>query len=89
MCINWVELGKQTFEITFGKMASFNRFNKTTIEYSQDNYKPTMDFSSNYLDLEINTIIPFRDFLFYGTRCRFIYQMVNCYLRLILIPNLF
>jgi hypothetical protein len=58
-------------------MANFRRFNQTNIESSQSDYKQIIDFSPNYLDFSINTLIPFRDFLFHGTTCRFIHQLVK------------
>lgn len=64
---------KQDIEIPFDRMADFNRFNKITIEYSHDDYKPIMNFSPNYLDFSINTFTLFRGFLFHGTTCRFIH----------------
>jgi len=77
MRINWFQGEKEDIQIPFDKMANFMRFNQTIIESSQSDYKPIIDFSPNYLDFSINTLIPFRDFLFHGTTCRFIHQLVK------------
>jgi hypothetical protein len=80
MRLDWFEGEKQDIDIPFDKMANFNRFNKTTLESSHSDYKPQIDFSPNSLDFSINDIIPFRDFLFHGTNCRFIHQLVTLYI---------
>jgi hypothetical protein len=77
MRINWFEGEKHDVDIPFDKMADFNRFNPTHLESSPSDYKPIIDFSPNFVDFSINTLIPFRDFLFHGTTCRFIHQMVR------------
>lgn len=76
MRLNWFEGEKQDIHIPFDKMSNFNRFNQTIIESSTSDYKQIIDFSPNYLDFKINTLITFRDFLFHGTTCRFIHQLV-------------
>jgi len=58
-------------------MSNFNRFNQTFIESSHSDYKQNIDFSPNYFDFSINTLIPFRDFLFHGTTCKFIHELVK------------
>ncbi len=77
MRLDWFEGEKQDIDIPFDKMNNFNRFYQKQIESSNSDYKPLIDFSPNYLDFSINTLVPFRDFLFHGTKCRFIHQMVN------------
>ena len=76
MRLTWFDGENKDYDIPFDKMANFNRFNSTTIESSYSDYKTPMDFSPNSLDLSINQLIPFRDFLFHGTNCQFIHQLV-------------
>jgi hypothetical protein len=82
MRIHWFEGEKEDVDIPFDKMANFNRFNQINIESSQSDYKPIIDFSPNSLNFSINTLIPFRDFLFHGTTCRFIHQLVKIFLKI-------
>ncbi len=77
MRIHWFEGEKQDIEIPQDKFANFNRFNQSQIESTNSDYKPIIDFSPNYLSFSIKSIIPFRDFLFHGTTCQFIHQLVN------------
>ncbi|CAF1118107.1 unnamed protein product [Adineta steineri] len=75
--LDWFDGEKQDIDIPFDKFADFNRFNQIQIESSHSDYKPNIDFSPNHLDYSINTLIPFRDFLFHGTTCRFIHEMTE------------
>jgi hypothetical protein len=77
MRINWFDGEKQMIEIPKDKFADFNRFNQSFIESSNSEYKPIMDLSPNHFNLSIKSLIPFRDFLFHGTTCQFIHQLVN------------
>jgi hypothetical protein len=80
MRIHWFEGEKQDIDIPQDKFANFNRFNQSQIESTNSDYKPIIDFSPNYLNFSIKSIIPFRDFLFHGTTCQFIHQLVNLHL---------
>ena len=77
MRLDWFEEGQQDIDIPFDKMANFNRFSQTQIQSADSDYKPVINFSPNSLDFKITQLIPFRDFLFHGTTCRFIHQMVR------------
>lgn len=76
MRLDWFEGEIQDIDISFDKLANFKKYNKTHIESSPSDYKPMMDFSPNTLNLSITSLVPFRDFLFNGTTCRFIHEMV-------------
>jgi hypothetical protein len=80
MVIDWFQGEKEEIEIPFDKMSNFNRFNPHTIQSPDSDYKPIINFSPSNLDLTINDLIPLRDFLFHGTQCRFIHQMVCIFL---------
>ena len=76
MRLDWFNGQKQEIEIPFDKMSNFNRYDRSTIESSPSDYKPTIEFSPSIFNLTINELIPFRDFLFHGTTCQFIHQLV-------------
>ncbi|CAF3961439.1 unnamed protein product, partial [Rotaria sordida] len=75
MRLDWFEEKKQYLDIPFDKISNYKRFNQTHIQSSYADYNTNIQFSPNSLNLTINTIISFRDFLFHGTTCRFIHQM--------------
>ncbi|CAF4361514.1 unnamed protein product [Rotaria sp. Silwood2] len=79
MSLDWFEEDdkKKDIEIPFDKMANFKRFLKSQLESSPAEHNTNIDLSPNTLNLTINSIIPFRDFLFHGTACRFIHQMTE------------
>ena len=77
MRLDWFDGEKEEIDIPFDKMADFHRFNPSMIESSSCEYKSTMEFSPSFTDFSINQLIPFRDFLFHGTTCSFIHQLVN------------
>ncbi|CAF1077248.1 unnamed protein product [Rotaria sordida] len=77
MRLDWFEEKKQYLDIPFDKISNYKRFNQTHIQSSYADYNTNIQFSPNSLNLTINTIISFRDFLFHGTTCRFIHQMTE------------
>lgn len=76
MSLDWFEESKENIEINFDLMSNFKRFDKSLIETSLSEYKTTMEFPTIPLNLTNDQLLQFRDFLFNGTKCRFIHQMV-------------
>ncbi|CAF1253611.1 unnamed protein product [Rotaria sp. Silwood1] len=80
MRLDWFEEEEEDIkeiDIPFDKMSNFKRFKKSQFESSFAEHKPNIDLLPNTFNLTINNIIPFRDFLFHGTKCQFIHQMTE------------
>ncbi|CAF3899131.1 unnamed protein product [Rotaria sordida] len=79
MRLDWFEEEEdiKEIDIPFDKMSNFKRFKKSQFESSSAEHKPNIDLSPNTFNLTINNVIPFRDFLFHGTKCQFIHQMTE------------
>ncbi|CAF1137171.1 unnamed protein product [Adineta ricciae] len=68
---------KKEINVPFDKFADFNRFHSSYLEFQHSDYKPTMEFSPNFFNLTIKSLVQFRDFLFHGTKCEFIHQLTE------------
>jgi hypothetical protein len=77
MRLDWFQGDKQYIDIHLDKYSNFNSFNKINIESSNSDYKTIMDFNPNHLDFTIDQLQQLRDFIFHGTTCYFIHQMVT------------
>ncbi len=79
MRLNWFQGEKQSRDIHLDKYSNFNNFNQINIESSHSDYKTIMDFIPNHLNFTIDTLQQLRDFIFHGTTCYFIQQMVTVF----------
>ncbi|CAF1342525.1 unnamed protein product [Rotaria magnacalcarata] len=77
MSLDWFQGEKQDIEINLDSMSNFKRFNKTQIESSFSDYKINIEFLPLSFNLTNDQLIHFRDFLFNGTKCRFIHQLTE------------
>ena len=76
MRLDWFDGEKEEIDVPFDKISNFHRFNSSEMKSSLAEYKTNLEFSPNSLNMSIERLIPFRDFLFHGTKCRLIHQIV-------------
>ena len=79
MRFDWFQAEEASEKKPLDKMASFHRYSSRELSCSYSDWKSVLDFSVQSLEISSGELIPFRDFLFEGMRCRLVQQRVKSF----------